>query len=395
MSAPDSPLAQAACDNCGAALAGPFCAQCGQSHHNPMRHFAHAVEEVFESFWHLDGRVFRTLRDLLVPGKVAAGYIAGHRVRYVAPLRLFLVLSVLAFFVAQSAVHLAPGAIRLDPDGGASAAPSFATARTVEEVERLRDAQLSRMRADRVQVAGVPVARMAIDTAIKTIENGADARIRAIRGGIAPAPAPLVVADEDDELIDPTKGTADNPIGLMNGKRPWHETQNAYVIDGWPRLSRWWNARVGVAARNLPRIKDNPDLLKTAIVRSIPAALLVMLPLFAVLLKLLYWRQRRGYLEHVVVGLYSHAFACVVLLAVCVVTLAQNALGAGWMPATLGLLKAALWAWLPVYLLLMQKRVYGQDWWRTAAKFAVLGTLYALLLTLAIVPVLLVAFIRA
>lgn len=91
------------CENCGAALQGPYCHACGQPVVSPVRHAAHAVEEVFESFWHLDGRVFRTLRDLMVPGRLALQYLAGHRVRYIAPLRLFVILSLLTFFVGKLA----------------------------------------------------------------------------------------------------------------------------------------------------------------------------------------------------------------------------------------------------------------------------------------------------
>ena len=56
-----------ACENCQTPLQGGFCHVCGQNAHNPLRSFGHAVEEVFESFWHLDGRIFRTLRTLLSP----------------------------------------------------------------------------------------------------------------------------------------------------------------------------------------------------------------------------------------------------------------------------------------------------------------------------------------
>ena len=90
-----------ACENCQTPLQGGFCHVCGQNAHNPLRSFGHAVEEVFESFWHLDGRIFRTLRTLLSPGRLANAYLAGHRAPYVAPLRLFVILSVLTFFVAQ------------------------------------------------------------------------------------------------------------------------------------------------------------------------------------------------------------------------------------------------------------------------------------------------------
>ena len=63
------------------------------------------LEEVFESFWHLDGRVFRTLRDLLVPGRTALEYLAGHRQRYLPPLRMFVIMSLLAFFVGRATIH--------------------------------------------------------------------------------------------------------------------------------------------------------------------------------------------------------------------------------------------------------------------------------------------------
>jgi hypothetical protein len=65
MHAADAPFA---CENCQTALQGCYCHLCGQPAANPLRHVGHAIEEFFESFWHLDGRVFRTLRDLPRPG---------------------------------------------------------------------------------------------------------------------------------------------------------------------------------------------------------------------------------------------------------------------------------------------------------------------------------------
>ncbi|PJK12267.1 hypothetical protein CO610_00190 [Lysobacteraceae bacterium NML95-0200] len=89
------------CENCQTTLQGAYCHACGQSAHNPLKHLGHAIEEVFESFWHLDGRVFRSLRDTCVPGRIINQYLAGHRVRYLPPLRLFVILSLLTFFLAR------------------------------------------------------------------------------------------------------------------------------------------------------------------------------------------------------------------------------------------------------------------------------------------------------
>ena len=90
--------------------------------HSPTRHFGHAMEEVLESFWHLDGRVFRTLRDLMLPGRIACNYLAGQRVRYIAPLRLFVILSLLTFFIGKLVVHVDGQPIQFGARGGAGSA---------------------------------------------------------------------------------------------------------------------------------------------------------------------------------------------------------------------------------------------------------------------------------
>jgi hypothetical protein len=98
--------ASSECPNCQTVLAGHYCHGCGQSSHNPVRSFGHAVEEVFESFWHLDGKIFASLRRLLEPGRLALDYLAGQRARYVPPMRLFVVLCALAFFVGAQTVKI-------------------------------------------------------------------------------------------------------------------------------------------------------------------------------------------------------------------------------------------------------------------------------------------------
>ena len=106
-----------------------------------------------------------------------------------------------------------------------------------------------------------------------------------------------------------------------------------------------------------------------------PSALFLLVPVFAILLKVAYLFTRRVYLEHLVVALYSHAFLLIML------TLAFLLSAAGsWVSGIPGILLslcfAAVLVWMPVYLLLMQKRVYGQGWLMTLLKYMVLGILY-------------------
>ena len=110
-----------ACANCHTPLHGAYCHHCGQAAHNPLKSVAHAIEDVFESFWHLDGRIFRSLYELWIPGRIASNYLAGQRVRYLPPLRLFVVLSLFAFFAAQLAVDGQKGLLDIRPGNTAFA----------------------------------------------------------------------------------------------------------------------------------------------------------------------------------------------------------------------------------------------------------------------------------
>ena len=47
------------------------------------------------------------------------------------------------------------------------------------------------------------------------------------------------------------------------------------------------------------------------------------------------------------------------------------------------MLETLLWLWLPVYLWLMQKRVYGNGWFVTPLRYLVIGNLYFMLLVFA------------
>lgn len=95
------------CVNCGAALASPFCAQCGEKRASD-RHYSllHFGEEIVESFAHLDGSFFRTLKTLVRrPGELTAAYMRGERSRYMKPLQLFVVVSI-GYFVVSSATNV-------------------------------------------------------------------------------------------------------------------------------------------------------------------------------------------------------------------------------------------------------------------------------------------------
>src|SRR6516164_3976428 len=99
------PAAAPRCDNCGAAVAGRYCAACGQRREAPVHSLWHFSQVAAEDLTHADSRLWRTLGALLFrPGFLTREFLDGRRARYLPPVRLYLVLSVV-FFLYASTVH--------------------------------------------------------------------------------------------------------------------------------------------------------------------------------------------------------------------------------------------------------------------------------------------------
>jgi hypothetical protein len=95
--------AGASCLNCGAALDGPFCAQCGQKAVPPTPRLHELAHDGLEEFLHFDGKIVQTLRTLITrPGQLTVDMVAGRRARYIAPLRLYLTVSLVYFLLAAA-----------------------------------------------------------------------------------------------------------------------------------------------------------------------------------------------------------------------------------------------------------------------------------------------------
>jgi hypothetical protein len=365
------------CENCHAALQGEFCHQCGQSIHNPVRHAGHAIEEVFESFWHLDGRLFRTLRDLLVPGRTALEYLAGHRQRYLPPLRLFVVMSLLAFFVGKLTIHVDQEPVSLGVDTSA-----ITVSKTVEEVKRNRDRLLAEVeKAQNADKRGLPGVDPVLIAAQVQIQGEAANRITELTPGAPP----------------PTRAKSKGAL-FSSGNEVWDPARNPVKIGWLPAFANeWLTGKLIQARENVERMGDHPDKWVQALMSSLPSALFLLVPVFALMLKIAYVFKRRIYMEHLVVALYSHVFLLMALttlfLLFALATWVQP--HANWLAVCAYVAFFAVLTWVPIYLLLMQKRVYQQGWPMTLVKYSVIGVAYFYLLGFAAALMFLVTLTKA
>lgn len=370
------PASQDHCGNCGVALLGPHCHACGQPVKGLVRHFSSVMGDALDTVFDFDTRIVRTIGPLFAkPGFITREYFAGRRVRYVSPVRLFFFLAIMTFFVAQvTTSDMAGDAFVVD---GKSSDNGISSAMTVADAERARDTQLAELAKAKQEMAGTPAAAGfgGIEAGERAVRDSATARIKQLQEATAKGVPPPEPTEDDFNL-------------RFGGGEPWDAEKNP-IKNAWlPGFANdWLNRQIMRATDNFGRLKKDPAAFKNAVLSAVPTTLFVLVPIFALMLKFAYVFKRRLYMEHLIVALHSHAFLCLDLLLLLLVRALAHWLapGEGVLATLFGWTEGLLLAWMPIYLLIMQKRVYAQGWPMTLLKYCVLGTCYTFLLSFAMV----------
>lgn len=383
------------CANCGAVLQGEFCHQCGQSVHSVLRPMSHMLEDAGDIFFHMDERIVHTVPPLFTrPGFLTLEYFSGRRVRYIAPFRLMFVFCLLAFFFVHVAVN--DMTTRFPPIGDDTRA--FARADTPEEVRQLYASNVANLRHVETDPDVPQQARAGMRTARGAILAAANARLAELN-------APPIVADAEavPDADAPAAAQASNEASQKDdddGVDDWFDSPSK-VSPGWlpDAMGERLRHAMDRLKANLRQVRMGGDVGKEATHRIVegifgvlPQTMFVMVPVFALILKVFYAFRRRLYMEHIIVALHSHAFLFLALLILMLLGFAQAALRPHVAIAASGirLVQWAIVIWMPVYLLWMQKRVYRQGWAMTIFKYWLIGSVYFWLLGFALVIALLI-----
>lgn len=263
------------CLNCGTALGGPFCSTCGQRAIGSYPTVAEMIGDAWEELSGWDGRVARTVRTLLRhPGALTVEAMEGRRVRYVSPVRLYLLASLVYFLCAIAVPNL----------------------RSIE---------------------------------------------------------PVKLPGSDSEVIrmDPSG----HLVGLTGEER-------AEALKNLERAP-WWAQAV------MRPILLDPEAFRLRYLQTLPRVLFVLVPVFAGIVALFYWR--RPFPEHLVFAVHLHTVIFIVLTLRELSQLARSAvvLDVAQLAATLG---------IAAYSLIAFRRVYRESWWRIVAKAFGIAFLYAI-----------------
>lgn len=95
---------------------GKYCTQCGQSAEDIRRPAWALMTDTVGSIFVWEGKFFSTLRRLFVhPGRVARDYVDGRRQSQTAPIRIYLIVSVM-FFLLMSVAGVRVIGVDIQPD---------------------------------------------------------------------------------------------------------------------------------------------------------------------------------------------------------------------------------------------------------------------------------------
>ncbi|MDX1403517.1 MAG: DUF3667 domain-containing protein [Woeseiaceae bacterium] len=301
------------CLNCGSTLAGQYCGNCGQRAASRLISLIELLKDAFGELLEFDSRLWRTLVTLSIrPGKLTRDYLRGRRVRYMPPFRMYLVLSIVFFLIAF-----------FDPQ---------------EEFGILFEAQAP------ADVAGdVDPTSQSADAAIDpdSVEN--DDGTQAAR---------VTVGDDFEAQCD-MDGLGDDDI------------------PSW-LASRLTAERLKVMCNRI--VADDGRAFVNKLLDNVPVALFILLPVMAFVLQVLYPLSRRYYVEHLLFVVHYHSFVFLILSVQALFSrLGGLAIVPDWPFDILGL---ALALYVPVYLLLAQRRVYEQGRVVTFLKFSLLAFAY-------------------
>jgi hypothetical protein len=88
------------CLNCNYVAENRFCPNCGQENIETRKTFHHLFLHFFEDLTHYENAFWKTIKNLIFkPSSLTKEYLSGKRMSYLAPVRLYIFISFVAFFL--------------------------------------------------------------------------------------------------------------------------------------------------------------------------------------------------------------------------------------------------------------------------------------------------------
>jgi len=356
---------------------------CGQENLEPKETVWHLVQHFFNDITHFDGKFFSTVKLLLrKPGFLSAEYIAGRRMSYLNPIRMYVFTSAF-FFIILFSMKKPEEMVKSNSDTGQSLAQLELT---------LKGVQVALPHADEDDQKDLHNEINKLSTEINVIrKHYSDTATRKFNEAQLSA---LVVESVTDSLKDPDLTPAAK-AGLAAVLGTNEDEKSGTSFGGFNAGDYKTVADYDSAERKLPdslrdgwlhhKVMDQlivaneeyhedkrryKERLLENIMHSFPKILFWSLPFFALILNVLYFRHKQYfYVSHGIFTIHVYCATFILLLASILLNALSDGLGLGWFKVVSGLLQLALWFYIMIYLYKAMRGFYKQRRAKTFLKY--------------------------
>jgi hypothetical protein len=359
------------CLNCGTILQGKFCHNCGQENLEMKESFGHMLNHAISDYFHFDYQFLHTLKPLFFkPGKLTTEYNLGHRAQYLHPVKMYIFISLVFFvlFFKQS---------KHDKNEHGNE-PNTEIKTTPAGTKSALDKALSENKSL------TPSQKKALEDNIKTYlpdtvskEISADLQKDSIKGKLHKTynyNDGLAIYDDDNI----------NKFGnyeaylAYQGKLPENKRDNylqRYIV----KKTFDWKEQG----------KNGQEILFEGLKHNAPKIMFLLLPLFALILKLAFWENHKLYVEHIIYAIHLHCFLFLFLI---VVMLLKMVLPDSW-EVIISLIETAATFTIIWYIYRSLRVVYNRSRWRTISKMVGVSFMYSLVFGLSVFIIIIITAI--
>lgn len=326
------------CLNCGRQVQEHFCSHCGQENVELKENALHMITHAIADYFHFESKFFATIKPLLFqPGRLTEQYVSGKRVTFIHPIRLYIFISIVFFiFTLSSNDHESP----VEKD-----------AQQTDSLKAMEDKVLENT------LKSVPMPGINRDSLTKALQEGNKKEKKKKKkydygnliGGSNLASTDTTVAAYENRQLALPKEQRDN------------------ILDN-------YLAKKNIKFRNYP---DASERLLKDLMHNIPKLMFILLPLFALILKLVYIRKDRYYYEHLIYSFHTHSAMFLSVLLFMLVNWASS-----FFYDISDFLVTAWMLYFLWYLYRSLKDFYGSTRWVTIFKMMFLFVSYTLIVAL-------------
>ncbi len=382
------------CLNCKADLYGRYCHVCGQQNLEPKETVWHLVQHFFNDITHFDGSFFSTVKLLLrKPGFLSSEYIAGRRASYLNPIRMYVFTSAF-FFIILFSLKKPEDMVREDT-GKATVTlkglPQLKEKKAREEKELAKttdgddrdDLQTSIGRLN--MEIGVIQKHYGDSTTLKFDDKQLSGfMVEALGDSLQEAGLPPATKRKLSGAIRVANGeeSGSDLFGLNEHKfktvEEYDSAERALpdsLRDGW--LKRWGMRKVIIIQEERARDKQRfNERFMENLFHSFPKILFWSLPIFAMILNVLYFRHKKYYyVDHGIFTIHVYIATFILMLLVMLLDQLKVALDWGWFNVVANILIFAVSVYMLIYLYKAMRGFYKQRRFKTFVKYFIVCSL--------------------